>query len=415
MTKHPSDDAVGSVYSAPSFSAKLTASLHFGRRALGESLRGRRLLLNADPKSTPHDLHLSAGASWLKTSIAACNGRASSKAYRFPRGWLPPYPETTGYIIPTLLNLGDVTGDEEVCDMAVALGRWLTTIQRQDGGFSGYELGSGQDADVFDTGMILLGFNALQHRARDPEVGQAAARAASFLRSAMDDDGAFVRHVSHDMLHTYNVRSAWALIAHGTMENDQSSVDAGLENVDWTLNQQRGNGFFENNGFKPGGNANTHGTAYVLRGLLQVHLLTHRQDILDAVLRAAAAVRDRFEAEGWLASELGPDWEFRSQHVCLTGCAQLAIVFFRLAELTKDLTFIAPAERLIAQVAATQTIKNRSAVDYGGIAGSYPIFGAYAPLQYPNWATKFMVDALLVRKQWHDSKNTMSDRDLWAG
>ncbi|WP_342069668.1 hypothetical protein [Yoonia algicola] len=415
MTTGPSEDAAGSVYSEPSFSAKLTASSHFSRRALVEALQGRRPLLDADPESIPHDLHLSAGATWLKNSIEACGGQASSKAYRFPRGWMPPYPETTGYIIPTLLNLGDVAGDKVFEEMALRLGRWLTTIQRQDGGFSGYELGSGQDADVFDTGMILLGFNALQHRARDPEIGQAAARAAAFLRSAMDDDGAFVRHVSHDMLHTYNVRSAWALIAHGTMESDQQSVDAGMKNVDWTLSQQRSNGFFENNGFKPGGNANTHGTAYVLRGLLQVHLLTHRQDILDAVLQAAVAVRDRFEAEGWLASELGRNWEFRSRHVCLTGCAQLAIVFFRLAALTKDLAFIAPAERLIAQVAVTQTIKNHTAVDYGGIAGSYPIFGAYAPLQYPNWATKFMVDALLVRKQWHESKETMTDRDLWAG
>lgn len=415
MTTGPSDDAVGAVYSAPSFSAKLTASLHFSRRALVEALQGRRPLLHADPEAIPHDLHLSAGATWLKKSIEACGGQASSKAYRFPRGWMPPYPETTGYIIPTLINLGYTTGDEEFFEMAVRLGRWLTTIQRQDGGFSGYELGSGQDADVFDTGMILLGFNAFQHRARDPEIGQAAARAAAFLRLAMDDDGAFVRHVSHDMLHTYNVRSAWALIAHGTMANDQQSVDAGLKNVDWTLNQRRNNGFFENNGFKPGGNANTHGTAYVLRGLLQVHLLTHRQDILDAVLQAAVAVRDRFEAEGWLASELGPDWEFRSRHVCLTGCAQLAIVFFRLAALTGDLQFIAPAERLIAQVAATQAVKDPEAIGYGGIAGSYPIYGAYAPLQYPNWATKFMVDALLVRKQWHTDGKAFADRDVWSG
>jgi hypothetical protein len=415
MTASPSDESVPSVYSAPSFTESLTATLHFSRRALAEALQGRGPLLDARPETTQHDLHLSAGADWLKKSMSACDERASSKGYRFPRGWMPPYPETTGYIIPTLLNLGDEMGDPEFQKAAVRLGSWLTTIQRQDGGFSGYEFGSGKDADVFDTGMILLGFNALQHHTPDPQIAQAAADAAAFLRLAMGDDGAFQRHISNDMLHTYNVRSAWALVAHGKMEGDQQSIDAGLKNVDWTLNQQRRNGFFENNGFKPGGNANTHGTAYVLRGLLQVHLLTHRQDILEAVLQGAVAVRGRFEAEGWLAAEIGPDWEFRSRHVCLTGCVQLAIVFFRLAELTGDLKFIEPAERLIAQVAGSQKIKDPSAVDYGGIAGSYPIFGAYAPLQYPNWATKFMVDALLVRKQWHKNKKTFIDRDLWSG
>jgi lipopolysaccharide/colanic/teichoic acid biosynthesis glycosyltransferase len=86
-----------------------------------------------------------------------------------------------------------------------------------------------------------------------------------------------------------------------------------------------------------------------------------------------------------------------------------------LAVLTGDQSSIGPAERLIAQVAATQNTKKRLAVDYGGVAGSYPIYGASAPLQYPNWAAKFMVDALLVRKQWHQGKKTLADRDLWSG
>jgi hypothetical protein len=393
----------------------MTALWHFSRRALAEAVQGRKPLLQARPETTDHARHLSAGADWLKTSIAVCGGQASSKGYRFARGWMPPYPETTGYIIPTLLNLGDAMDDTAFHETAERLGHWLTTIQRSDGGLSAYELGTGHDADVFDTGMILLGFNALLYHKRDPKIAQAAAHAAAFLRLAIGDDGAFVRHISHDMLHTYNVRSAWALVAYGKMENDQEAIDAGLKNVDWTLTQQRSNGFFDNNGFKPDGNANTHGTAYVLRGLLQVYLLTHRQDILDAVLLAAVAIRDRFKTEGWLAAEIGPDWAFKSRHVCLTGCAQLAIIFYRLAALTEDQSFIGSAERLIAQAAVTQSTKDPEAVGYGGIAGSYPIYGAYAPLQYPNWATKFMIDALLVRKQRHQGTRALADRDLSSG
>jgi hypothetical protein len=340
---------------------------------------------------------------------------ASSKAYRFPWGWVPPYPETTGYIIPTLLNLADETGSSEWQAMADRMGRWLTSIQGKDGGFAAYELGSGQKPDVFDTGMILLGFNALQHRGTDPSVTRAAARAAQFLQQSLDDQGAFVRNVSHDMLHTYNVRAAWALVAHGALMDDSASTAAGLANVDWTLRQQRDNGFFENNGFKPGGNANTHGIAYVLRGLLQVHFLTGRQDILEAVKRGADAVLGRFEAEGWLAAEIGPEWEFRSSHICLTGCVQIAIICFRLAGLTGDQKFVAVAERLIAQVASTQSVKKPTKAYHGAISGSYPIYGAYAPLQYPNWATKFMVDALLVRKRWHRGESGVPTRDLYAG
>ena len=137
----------------------IMAAVHFGQAALTQALRGRRALLAARSETTDHDTHLMAGADWLKRSTNVCGGLASSKAYRFPWGWVPPYPETTGYIIPTLLNLSDETGNPEWQAMAVRMGGWLTSIQGKDGGFATYELGSGQKPDVFETGMILLGFN----------------------------------------------------------------------------------------------------------------------------------------------------------------------------------------------------------------------------------------------------------------
>jgi hypothetical protein len=46
----------------------------------------------------------------------------------------------------------------------------------------------------------------------------------------------------------------------------------------------------------------------------------------------------------------------------------------------------------------TQDVTSPAAPHYGGIKGSLPIYGRYAPLQYPNWATKFFIDALLSKK-----------------
>jgi hypothetical protein len=399
----------------PGFRAPAQTILHFATTSVVQTLRGRGPLIAAKPEATDHDRHLMAGAEWLGMSIDICGGVASSKGYRFPWGWVPPYPETTGYIIPTLLNLSDATGDRKWHLMAEKMGRWLTTVQAADGGFAGYELGSSQKSDVFDTGMILLGFNALQHTSPDARIAEAAAAAAAFLRHSLDDQGAFVRNVSHNMLHTYNVRSAWALVAYGMMTKDSLATEAGLANVDFTLRQQVDNGFFLNNGFKPGGNANTHGIAYVMRGLLQVHLLTQRTDILNAVTRAMDALVSLFEMKGWLAAEIGPDWTFRSRHICLTGCVQLAILGYRLAHLTGRQQYVTLAERLIAQVGSTQSTAAKGKAHYGAIAGSYPIYGAYAPLQYPNWATKFMVDALLVRKAWHQGAGAVQGRDLYGG
>lgn len=334
--------------------------VHFLVKSLTDTVSGLGPILSARPERTDHAAHLAAASGWLLRSVDACGGQASSKGYRVLKGWMPPYPETTGYIIPTLFALGERFGDRRHGDAAGRMGQWLTGIQRPDGGFSGYELGRQDDPDVFDTGMILLGFNALLRRGGDDRTVAAAAKAARFLREAMDDRGAFVRHVSHQMLHCYNVRSAWALVAYGRIAGDAEAVAAGLANADWALAQQRDNGYFAENGFKPGGNANTHGTAYVMRGLFQIHQLTGRRDVLAAVEKAADQVAAIVEREGWIAAELGPDWEFRSGHICLTGCAQLAIIFLRLAAVTGNERYVPLAERLIAQVAATQTVRGKS-------------------------------------------------------
>ena len=388
--------------------------LHFVQKSLSDALAGKEPLLAARPEATDHAAHLDAASDWLMRSVEACGGEASSKGYRFLKGWMPPYPETTGYIIPTLLALGDRSGDPKYAATAERMSNWLVGIQRSDGGFSGYELGRQEAPDVFDTGMILLGFNALLLRGNRGDVAQAAARSAKFLRGSLDQDGAFSRHVSHDMFHCYNVRSAWALVAYGRLSGDAEAVTAGLANADWALAQQEANGFFAHNAFKPGGNANTHGTAYVLRGLFQIHLLTDREDILAAVLKAAEHIVARFEKEGWIAAELGPDWSYLSRHICLTGCAQLAIVFLRLAAVTGEDRFSIAAERLIAQVAASQELRGRHRHS-GAIAGSRPIFGAYAPLQYPNWATKFFANSLLERERWHQGIRKLPEQELYGG
>ncbi len=54
---------------------------------------------------------------------------------------------------------------------------------------------------------------------------------------------------------------------------------------------------------------------------------------------------------------------------------------------------------LLDDVASTQDVESRGASHFGGIKGSLPIYGRYAPLQYPNWATKFFADALLAKRK----------------
>ena len=54
------------------------------------------------------------------------------------------------------------------------------------------------------------------------------------------------------------------------------------------------------------------------------------------------------------------------------------------------------AVRSISFVARTQKLVTPALNTRGAIAGSYPMLGRYERLKYPNWATKFFADALLL-------------------
>src|SRR5919109_1912878 len=106
-------------------------------------------------------VHLEAAVAWLMKSIDKAHGNGSSKAYRILNGWMPPYPETSGYIIETLLRLHDFYGEARFLQAATKIGDWELSIQLENGGFVGRELGVMSRPVVFNTGMVLLGLNAL--------------------------------------------------------------------------------------------------------------------------------------------------------------------------------------------------------------------------------------------------------------
>jgi hypothetical protein len=343
-------------------------------------------------------VHLKAAVTFITRSIEQCNGRASSKAYKISKGWLPPYRETSGYIIPTLLDLAEHLNRPDLASTAERMGEWLSKVQEPSGGFIEQDLRQDTKPIVFNTGQILHGFNALILRRGRQDLVPYARRAGDFLVSSADETGSFVRNEHYDMAHAYNVRSAWALLTLGRLLGEKTYESVALANADWTVAQQAANGFFLNNIFQPGRNANTHGIAYVLQGLIEIYCISGRESYLAAVCRAAERIVSDYGAKRHLASEIGENWEFLSSNLCLTGYAQLAIVFFRLYGLEGDKRYLNTGLSLLDGVAETQDVTSPGTPHYGGIKGSLPIYGRYAPLQYPNWATKFFIDALLAKQ-----------------
>lgn len=372
---------------------------HFATLSAADLMREHLPARPRTDRASEDAVRLDAAVAWLLRSIAACGGNGSSKGYRVLKGWMPAYPETTGYIIPTLLDLADTKARTDLRPIAKQLGRWLAGIQKAGGGFVGRELGTLDQPIVFNTGQILHGLNALVYRAGMDELRPSAVRAGDFLIASMDDSGCFVRNVSNGIIHAYNVRTAWALLPLSRITGQARFADAALANADWTLRQQTENGFFLNNQFKPGGNANSHGLAYVLQGVMEFYRLTGEQRFLAAVERSCNRIVEIYTSRRRLSAELGESWEELSSHVCLTGNAQLAIVLFDLFRAAGDRRHLDAALDLLDEVAAAQSTAPLNRPYCGAIKGSRPVYGRYAPLQYPNWATKFFVDALLAKER----------------
>src|SRR5690606_29134658 len=82
---------------------------------------------------------IAAGAAWLARAqdcTASADGGVA-RDFSLVRGWATSYPETTGYIVPTMLALADHLGDPAYRDRARRMLDWLASIQLPDGGFQG--------------------------------------------------------------------------------------------------------------------------------------------------------------------------------------------------------------------------------------------------------------------------------------
>jgi hypothetical protein len=97
-----------------------------------------------------------------------------------------------------------------------------------------------------------------------------------------------------------------------------------------------------------------------------------------------------------MAGEFDSAWKSAATFSCLTGNAQIARVWLQLFGITKDSRFLNAALKLNDYVKSTQQLNSLHPAIRGGIKGSQPISGRYAPYTYVNWGAKFVADTLML-------------------
>ncbi|AZP12234.1 hypothetical protein [Undibacterium parvum] len=353
----------------------------------------------------PIENHLRAAADWLLYAQTATSDDGVPHSYDIrAKKWLASYPETTGYVIPTLYDYAKYYNLPKYAEAATRMAVWESDIQLADGGVRAGMI----DAEVvaptiFNTGQVLFGWAKAWLETGDERFKSSLIRSADWLVAAQDTDGAWRRFPSpftSSKLNSYNTRSAFGLVrAYQALGKDEY-LDAAIANVDWTLSRAQTNDWLPDNCLSENSDltALTHTIAYSIRGILEVGVAAERNDFIEKAFKMAKHVALSQREDGALNAYYTPDWKTAASWSCITGNSQMAINWLRLAQLTGDQELIPYAKKANRFNMSIQNLTTDDLKIKGALKGSHPINGGYMTYRYPNWATKFFMDGLMLEQ-----------------
>lgn len=372
-----------------------------GAMAKAERATDQHGLQSADPGPAAV---IAACTRWLclAQDKSASQDGGVARDFSLQKGWATSYPETTGYIIPTVIMLARRNRDADLHGRARRMLDWCVAIQFPEGGFQGGKIDAVPKVPVtFNTGQILIGLAAGAAEYQDPRYLESMHRAAAWLRDSLDPDGCwrkFPTPFAKPGEKAYETHVAWGLFEAERVAPGHGYGDAGLRQVDWAVSKQQPNGWFDSNCLTDAEHPLTHTIGYVLRGVLEGYLLSGRDDLLQAAIRTGSSLVAAVRPDGYLAGRLDRDFKPAANYVCLTGSVQIAHCLFLLHRLTGEARYLEVGRRLTAFV--RRTVRFDGLEDaVGGIKGSFPVDGDYGQWEYLNWAAKFCIDANLLEME----------------
>jgi len=264
-----------------------------------------------------------------------------------------PYPEVTGYFIPTLYNWGEQ-------ELARTCTKWLLSIQLPDGAFPAPD----GVPYTFDTGQIIRGLCAALDDMNDIEVP--LRKACDWVLTQINDEGRLTTpstelwsDIANDLIHTYVLPP---LVQAGKI----LGVSEYLEKADFVL------AYYKKQEALVPFNRLSHFHAYVMEALCEM-------GELELASQGMADVERCQRPDGSIPAYPDVEW------VCSTGMAQYAIVWYTLGKKEQ-------ADRAIRYL---EKIQNKS----GGFYGSYGKGAKYIADAEISWGVKYFLDAYRLKLQ----------------
>ncbi|MDO9468173.1 MAG: terpene cyclase/mutase family protein [Thiobacillus sp.] len=264
-----------------------------------------------------------------------------------------PYPEVTGYFIPTLYNWGEP-------ELARTCTRWLMSIQLPDGAFPAPD----GVPYTFDTAQIMRGLNAALGDVDGAEAS--LRRGCDWMLTQVDASGRLKTpstelwtDIASDLIHTYALPP---LAEAGKLLGVKEYEDAANFVLAYYTQQTDLVPF----------NRLSHFHAYAMEALCEM-------GELDLARQGMADVARVQRPDGSIPAYPDVEW------ICSTGMAQYAIVWYTLGDTTR-------ANRAMAYL---ETIQNKS----GGFYGSYGKGAKYIAGGEISWGVKYFLDAWLLKQR----------------
>jgi malonyl-CoA O-methyltransferase len=281
---------------------------------------------------------------------------------------LVPYPEVTGYWIPTLYLWGET-------DLARTCTRWLMSIQLPDGAFPAPD----GVPYTFDTAQIMRGLCVAIEDV--PGAEASLRRACDWMLTQVDPASGQLKtpstelwsDIASDLIHSYALPP---LAQAGQLLGVQEYEDAARFVLAYYKQQP---------GLVPF-NRLSHFHAYAMEALTEL-------GEMDLARQGMADVARAQRADGSIPAYPDVEW------VCSTGMAQYAIVWYALGDKAR-------ADRAIAYL---EKIQNAS----GGFFGSYGKGAKYIAGAEISWGTKYFLDAwrlkLMSEGKWAERTATPAE------
>lgn len=343
------------------------------------------------------------GLEWLGLAqdASATQDGGVARHYSLRDGWGASYPETTGYIAPTMLAQARLRGDDVLRHRARRMLDWLVSIQLPGGGFQGGTVDQEPVVAVtFNTGQILMGLAAGAAEFGSP-FHEAMVAAGDWLVATQDGDGCwrnFPTPFARRGEQVYEMHVSWGLIEAEHVAPGRGYAEAAIRNVRWALSHQLKNGWFDRCCLHDPTQPLTHTIGYALRGLLEVQNFCGDDSMLSAARRTAEGLLSAIRPDGALPGKLDAGWRGTVSWSCLTGNVQIAHALMILYDATGERRYRDAAYGLNAFVRRTMRVSD-PVETRGAVKGSFPVDGSYGRFEYLNWATKFAIDSYTLERQ----------------